>query len=42
MRSRCPAIFHAITEVFDNYLLSCFILFSGITLQGLVIQVGRG
>ena len=33
------AIFRSMTELFDHYLLSCFILFGGVTLETLVFQV---
>ena len=39
LSSRSHVIFMSITEVFDAYFLSCFILFSGISLETLVFQV---
>ena len=37
----CSSVFQAICEVFEAYMVSCFILFSGITLETLVLQVGQ-
>ncbi len=36
---RSELIFDAICEVFESYLLTCFILFSGISLEMLVFRV---
>jgi len=38
MPSQQQQLWGGIAELFDNYLLACFVLFSGVTLQSLVWQ----